>query len=100
GLTPALRGVEPSFDEGRFEEPLEQHPGRTVELAWLLIRKLQRLFFSGDHLGATLAARKVEPLLWWAVPSHIAMAEYHFYAALARAPGADTVSNEDRNAIL
>jgi PAS domain S-box-containing protein len=99
-LVLALRGIEPSFDEGRFEEPLEQHPGRTVELAWLLIRKLQRLFFSGDHLGATLAARKVEPLLWWAVPSHIAVAEFHFYAALARAAGAGTVLSEERGALV
>ncbi|WFU84399.1 AAA family ATPase [Bradyrhizobium sp. CIAT3101] len=100
GLILALRGVESNFDEGRFEEPLGKHAGRTVELAWLLIRKLQRLFFSGDHLGATLAARKVEPLLWWAVPSHIAVSEFHFYAALARAAGAETVSSQERGALV
>jgi PAS domain S-box-containing protein len=101
GLILALRGVKSGFDECRFERQLEQRQkDGTVELAWLLIRRLQCLFFAGDHLGAALAARRVEPLLWWAVPSQLAVTEYHFYAALARVAASETASGEERSVLV
>ena len=98
-LVLALRGVEPSFDEDRFERRIEEHPQGAVGLAWCFVRKLQRLFFADDPRGATLAAKRVESLLW-TIPSHLEVAEHHFYAALARAASCDTASGEERHGLL
>ncbi|MBV8440333.1 MAG: PAS domain S-box protein [Hyphomicrobiales bacterium] len=97
-LVLALRGLTPSFDQDRFERRLDEHSG-AVALAWRLVRKLQRLFFAGDAPGAILAAQQVEALLW-TIPSHLEVAEYHFYAALARAAAAETASGEARRALV
>ncbi|MBV8473430.1 MAG: PAS domain S-box protein, partial [Hyphomicrobiales bacterium] len=95
----ALRGVKPSFDEKRFEKRLDEHPGGAVALAWYFVRKLQRLFFAGDFPSAVVAAERVEPLLW-TIPSHLEIAEYHFFSALARAAAAGAASGEERDALV
>ena len=45
---------------------------------------MQAQFLSGDFAAALAAAEKAEPLLWTS-PALLEVAEYHFYAALARA---------------
>jgi PAS domain S-box-containing protein len=88
----ALRGLTSSvscfsdaeFDQESFEAGLEGDPGRAIALCWHQIRKLQMLFGSGDFAAALAAAEKAEMLLWTS-PAILEVAEYHFYAALARA---------------
>src|SRR5207245_2560008 len=63
---------------------------------WYWIRKLQGCVYAGDSASATAAAVKVESLLWTA-PTQFEHAEYHFYAALARAGRCDTSAVEERS---
>ncbi len=102
-LIQALRGLTPSFssfsgagfDEFEFERHLDADPGMAVANGWYWVRKLQGRFFADDYLGALKAAAKMEQFLW-TVPSHLEMAEYHFYAALARAARYDAAPAADR----
>jgi PAS domain S-box-containing protein len=82
-----------SLDDGRFMERSfeERATGRphfgTLECYYWL-RKLQARFFVGDYASAIDAADKVE--IWYATSASMSLfmlekAEYHFYAALARA---------------
>ena len=72
------------FDERSFEARLEDDPSRAGALCWHAIHKLQAQVLSGDFAAALAAAEKAQPLLWTS-PSFLALVEYHFYAALARA---------------
>ncbi|RKT21610.1 putative ATPase [Paraburkholderia sp. RAU2J] len=91
-LIRTLRGLTPSFDsfndavfdEAAFEQHLEADPCLAIAACWYWIRKLQGRYFAGDITGAMAAAAKAEPLLWTS-SGHLELAEYHFYAALARA---------------
>ncbi|CAN7198190.1 AAA family ATPase [Pseudoduganella sp. LjRoot289] len=83
------------FDEPRFEAHLEADPRLAIAACWYWIRKLQARYFAGDYAAAVAAAGKAEPLLWTS-PSHIEVAEYHFYAALARAAHYEQASREER----
>lgn len=102
-LIRALRGVTPDFaslndagfDEERFERHLEADPRLAIAACWYWIRKLQARCFAGDYDAAVAAACKAERLLWTS-PSHIEVAEYHFYAALARAAHYDQAGREER----
>jgi PAS domain S-box-containing protein len=92
GLIRTLRGLTPtfgSFDEEGFDERLfERHLANNPALAlaedryW--IRKLQARFFAGSYASAIVAAANAERLLWIS-RTVFEGAEYHFYAALARA---------------
>ena len=73
------------FDEGRFEQQLDQGPRPSIAACLYWIRKLQARVFSGDHAAAVVAATKAEGLLWLS-PVIFETAEYHLYAALACAP--------------
>ena len=92
GLIRTLRGLTHKFgcfDDGEISEAqLESHfaaePKATQPACWYWIRKLQAYFFAGDYQAAIDAAAKAQPLLW-ASPATFEIAEYHFYAALARA---------------
>jgi len=85
GLTSDLSCFDdPSFDERSFEAGLQNDPSRAGALCWHLIHKLQAHFLAGDFAAALTAAERAQPLLWTS-PSFLALAEYHFYAALARA---------------
>ena len=98
-----LRGMLPrfaafndaGFDEERFESYMEAEPRLAVTVCWYWVRKLQARLLACDYAGAVDAATKTERFLW-TVPSHIEMAEYHFYAALARAGRCDEVLQEER----
>ncbi|HME03482.1 MAG TPA: serine/threonine-protein kinase PknK, partial [Solirubrobacteraceae bacterium] len=96
GLTPVFGHFdEAEFDEGRFEQHLEadQRLGMTACFYW--IRKLQARLYAEDYPSAVAAAAKAQELLWTA-PSFFEQAEYHFYAALARAACCDAVPDAER----
>ncbi|XXX82645.1 ATP-binding sensor histidine kinase [Sorangium sp. So ce134] len=98
GLTPAFGSLEDDhFDEGRFERHLEGEPRLSLATCWYWIRKLQALFYAGEHGAAIDAAARAQGLLWTS-PSFLESAEYHFYGALARAARCEAVpaSNGER----
>jgi predicted ATPase/two-component sensor histidine kinase len=102
-LIRALRGLTPSFqsfnneafDEAVFEQHLEADPCLAIAACWYWIRKLQARYFAGDITDALTAAAKAAPLLWTS-SGHFELAEYHFYAALARARRHDHVEPEEQ----
>ncbi|TMA14402.1 MAG: serine/threonine-protein kinase PknK, partial [Deltaproteobacteria bacterium] len=103
-LIRTLRGLTPDFtcfndadfDEDSFSRRLESNPQLAIGACWYWIRKLQGCVYAGDSASATAAAVKVESLLWTA-PTQFEHAEYHFYAALARAGRCDTSAVEERS---
>jgi PAS domain S-box-containing protein len=98
-----LRGVTPDFasfndaefDEGRFEQRLEENSQLAIAACWYWIRKLQACIYAGDYASANAAVSKADAVLWTA-PTQFELAEYHFYAALARAGGWELVAAEER----
>ena len=97
GLVRALRGLtsdissfgDEQFDERRFQERLEKDPRLAFAACWYWIRKLQARFHANDYAGAIAAADRAQSLMWKSPPFFEA-AEYHFYAALARAATSDS----------
>jgi predicted ATPase/signal transduction histidine kinase/ActR/RegA family two-component response regulator len=85
GLTPAFNSFNDSqFDEARFEEHFESDPRLALPSCWYWIRKLQARFHAGDYESAIDAELQAQRLLWTS-PSFFEVAEFRFYAALARA---------------
>ena len=92
GLVRTLRGLTPAFgcfddvgfEENRFERRLESEPRLAIAACLYWIRKLQARALAHDYAAAVTAAMKAERLLWMS-PVIFERAEYHFYAALARA---------------
>ncbi len=85
GLTPAFNSFnDAQFDETRFEEHFEADPRLALPSCWYWIRKLQARFHAGDYESAIAAELRAQRLLWTS-PSFFEVAEYRFYAALARA---------------
>jgi predicted ATPase/signal transduction histidine kinase/ActR/RegA family two-component response regulator len=80
-------GSHAEFDEARLEQLPHSTPA--ILVCWHWIRTLQARFFAGDADSAVMAAQNAERLLWTS-PSFFETAEYHFYAALARASCCDT----------
>ena len=76
------------FDESKFARHLEADPNLVLSAYRHWIRKLQTCFFLEDYSSALQAAVKAQALLWTA-PAFFERAEYHFYAALARAGAVD-----------
>jgi predicted ATPase len=96
GLTPIFGSFDDAgFDESRFERRLEADPRLALAACWYWIRKLQARFFAGGYASATAAAANAERLLWTS-PTVVERAEYHFYAALARAALCDAEFAEER----
>ena len=106
-LIRALRGLtrdlasfnDAEFDEGAFERRLETDPRLANPTCVYWIRKLQARFYAGDYQAAVTAAAKAEPLLWTS-PASFEMADYHFYAGLARAAHHDSGPAGDRQVDL
>lgn len=69
-------------DHLQLEQSLESAPA--ILACWHWIRKLQACFLAGEIDFAIMAAEKARLLLWTSL-SFFETAEYHFYAALARA---------------
>jgi len=90
-LIRTLRGRSPgSFaerDAAQSEQSLESAPA--ILACWHWIRTLQARFIAGESASAVEAAERAQCLLWTS-PSFFETAEYHFYAALARASCCDT----------
>ena len=85
GLTPAFNSFnDAQFDEAPFEQHFEADPRLALPSCWYWIRKLQARFHAGDYVSAIYAELQAQRLLWTS-PSFFEVAEYRFYAALARA---------------
>jgi PAS domain S-box-containing protein len=96
GLTPRFASFnDTEFDEDLFEQHLKEEPQLAIAACWYWIRKLQARFFAGAYASAIAAAANAERLLWTS-PSFFELAEYHLYAALARAALCDTAAAADR----
>jgi PAS domain S-box-containing protein len=92
GLTPAFNSFNDAlFDEARFEAHFEADPRLALPSCWYWIRKLQARFHAGDYESAIYAELQAQQLLWTS-PSFFEVAEYRFYAALARAAYCDVIS--------
>jgi PAS domain S-box-containing protein len=97
GLVRALRGQtadissfgDEQIDERGFQPRLETDPRLVFAACWYWIRKLQARFHANDYAGAVAAADRAQSLMWKSPPFFEA-AEYHFYAALARAAASDS----------
>ena len=81
------------FDKGRFEQHLEASLPLTE--CWYWVRRLQVRLYAGDYRQAVAAAAKVRPLLQ-ATSGLFEEADYHFYAALARAAASDSATPDER----
>jgi hypothetical protein len=81
------------FNESRFEHHLRSDPRLALPECWYWIRKLQAHCFAQDYSSAIEAASNARRLLWTS-PSFFEVAEYHFYAALARAACCDVPSEK------
>src|SRR5712672_1493885 len=96
GQRPALISFDGAeFDESSFEQRLESKPQLAIGASYYWIRKLQACVYAGDHASAVAAASKAESVLW-TTPTQFELAEYHFYAALARAAHCDMAAAEER----
>jgi PAS domain S-box-containing protein len=96
GLRPAFTSLDGTeFDEGSFEQRLESKPQLAIAASWYWIRKLQACVYAGDYASAVAAASKAASVLW-TTPTQFELAEYHFYAALARAACCDMAAAEER----
>src|ERR1700675_5066808 len=96
GLRPALTSFDGAeFDEGRFEQRLESKPQLAFAASWYWIRKLQACVYACDYASAVSAASKAASVLW-TTPTQFELAEYHFYAALARAAYCEIAAAEER----
>lgn len=102
-LVRTLRGLTPTFgyfqdagfDESQFEQHLTGDPSLSIAACWYWIRRLQARFFAGAYASALEAASNAQQLLWTS-PSCFEVAEYHFYAALARAVLCDAANAAER----
>jgi predicted ATPase/signal transduction histidine kinase/CheY-like chemotaxis protein len=96
GLTPAFNSFnDAQFDEARFEQHFQADPRLALPSCWYWIRKLQARFYAGDYASAIDAELQAQRLLWTS-PSFFEVAEYRFYAALARAAYCNATSADQR----
>jgi predicted ATPase len=92
-----LRGLTrdiPSFDDGEFDEVRHEHyldatPDLVMARCWYWIRKMQACLWANEPTFALVAGAKAQETLWTS-RSFPEYAEYHFYAALARAGSLQT----------
>ncbi|RZT31393.1 trifunctional serine/threonine-protein kinase/ATP-binding protein/sensor histidine kinase [Cupriavidus agavae] len=95
GLTPVFgRFDDDDFDERAFEARLPGDVGLRLAACWYWIRKLQARYLAGDGAAACAAAERAAELLWTS-PAYFEQAEYHFYAALARAACCNPALDDD-----
>jgi predicted ATPase/signal transduction histidine kinase/CheY-like chemotaxis protein len=96
GLTPRFNSFnDTQFDEARFEQHFEADTRLALPSCWYWIRKLQARFYAGDYASAIDAELQAQRLLWTS-PSFFEVAEYRFYAALARAAYCNANSGDQR----
>src|SRR3989454_5748021 len=96
GLTPQFDSFnDTEFDESEFEQHLAEDPWLRLVACWYFIRKLQARFLAGAYVSAIEAAENARRLLWTSSKT-FELADYQFYAALARAALCDAASAPDR----
>ncbi|MEH2482364.1 PAS domain S-box-containing protein [Nitrobacteraceae bacterium AZCC 2146] len=103
GLIRTLRGLtaefgsfnDERFNESQFESHLQSDPRLALPECWYWIRKLQARVYADDCASAIEAASKAQQLLWTS-PSFFEVAEFHFFAALARAAQCDAAPAGER----
>jgi PAS domain S-box-containing protein len=96
GLTPVLgRFDEDGFDEAGFEAHLADNPALAIAAVMYWIRKLEARFLGGDYEAAAEAAAHAEPQVRM-TDGHLEIAEFYFYAALARAAQAGSATGDER----
>ena len=94
GLTPQFGSFcDDCFDESRFEQHLEASPAFIA--CWYWVRKLQARVYAGDYAQAVAAAVKARARLQ-ATSGLFEEADYHFYAALARAAASNSATPDER----
>src|ERR1700722_9403267 len=92
GLTPAFGSFnDAQFDETRFEQHFEADPRLALPSCWYWVRKLQARFYAGDYESAIKAELQAQRLLWTS-PSFFEVADFRFFAALARAAYCNAIS--------
>ena len=92
GLTPSFDSFnDAQFDEARFEAHFEADPRLALPSCWYWIRKLQARFHAREYESAIYAELQAQQLLWTS-PSFFEVAEFRFYAALARAAYCTAIS--------
>jgi signal transduction histidine kinase len=102
-LIRALRGVSGelgSDHQFKFDEDgeeLSRNPRLAFANCWILVRRLQAFSFAGNYVAAIRAAAEAESLLWTS-RSFFELADYHFYAALARSASCRSGTIVDRSA--
>jgi PAS domain S-box-containing protein len=107
GLIRALRGLTPElslfnhadFDETQFERHLAADDGLAMSACWYWTRKLQAYVLADELDSAISAASRAESLLWTS-PGFLVVADFHFYAALARASYYGVSPGDDRSILL
>ena len=105
GLIRTLRGFTStfgSFDDSEFDEiGFEQHlqdPRLEFAACWYWVRKLQARYYAGDYASAIEAEIRAYQLLAKSTSFRLYFeaADYHFYAALARAASCNSGLAQDR----
>jgi PAS domain S-box-containing protein len=96
GLTPVFGSFDAAdFDEGRFEQHLEEDPHLAIPACWYWIRKLRAYVHAGDYPSALEALAKAKKLLWTSQFFFEAV-EYEFFAALAHAGACASASPDEQ----
>ncbi|MET0280041.1 MAG: AAA family ATPase [Steroidobacteraceae bacterium] len=85
----------PGFDATNFESQLGGNPSLTIAAVMYWIRQLQIRYFSGNYEGAVSAAERAESLIR-ITDGHLEIADFYFYASLARAALAHHAKVADR----
>ena len=105
GFVRTMRGLtarfgffdEASFAEQQFEQHLADSAVSMLPEFWYCVRKIQARVLAGEYESAIDVSQRAQELLWTSA-SHFETAEFHFYAALARAASWDSASAEQRPA--
>lgn len=83
------------LDAERYERELREDSRLRSPACWYWLRKLQAFYLANNYAAAAECASHAETLLWMSL-GIFEEADFHFYAALARAALCDEVSKEER----
>ena len=103
GLARTLRGLNTAFgvldhegySERHAEHQLASEPNLGLPEFYYWVRKLQARCLAGDHSSAIHAALNAQRLIWRAAANFEA-ADFHFYAALARAAALEFAAPDEK----
>ena len=103
GLARTLRGLNMPFgvldhegySERHAEHQLASEPNLGLPEFYYWVRKLQARCLAGDHSSAIHAALNAQRLIWRAAANFEA-ADFHFYAALARAAALEFAAPDEK----